>query len=181
MTMVIKPARFNIYLCAALTLALACGCEEFHKPKKERVVATLSLHLEQDPDGISDIEAASIYRSAPIEISVETQPFLDTRSLDEATLVDEPGGLFSIRLKFNWEGTAILDTITSSNPGKRIAIFGDFKDKRWLASPMVRKRISNGILIFTPDATHEEAERIVQGLNDVAKQMKEDNKHQSEF
>jgi preprotein translocase subunit SecD len=181
--MMIKPARcFNIYLCAALTLVLASGCEDFHKPKKEREVATVSLHLEQDPDGISDIEAASIYRSAPIVISVQTQPFLDSRSLDEASVLDEPGGLFSIRLKFNWEGIAILDTISSSNPGRRIAIFGDFKGKkRWLASPVVRKRISNGVLVFTPDATREEADSIVHGLNDVAKQMKEDNKHQSQF
>jgi preprotein translocase subunit SecD len=179
--MMIKAARFNTYLCAALTLMLACGCQEFHKPKKDRVVSTLSFHLEQDPDGISDVEVASIYRSAPIDISVETQPFLDSRSLDEATVLEEPGGLFSIRLKFNWEGTAILDTITSSNPGKRIAIFGDFKEKRWLACPMVRKRISDGVLVFTPDATREEADRIVKGLNDVAKQMKDDNKHQNQF
>jgi preprotein translocase subunit SecD len=179
--MMIKPARFNIYLCAALALALVCGCTEFHKSKKDREVATIQLHLEQDPDGISDVEAASIYRSAPIVISVQTEHFLDSRSLDEAALLDEPGGLFSIRLKFNWEGTAILDTITSSNPGRRIAIFADFKEKRWLASPMIQKRISNGVLVFTPDATRDEAEHIVRGLNDVAKQMKEDNKHQSQF
>ncbi len=78
--MMIKSARFNIYLCAALALLSVCGCRflpEWHKDKKE--VATVSLHMEADPDGISDITPVSIYRSQPIEVSVRKEPFLDSR------------------------------------------------------------------------------------------------------
>ncbi len=95
--------------------------------------------------------------------------------------MEEPGGLFSIRLKFNWEGTAILDSFTSSNPGRRIAIMGDFGGKRWLASPLIRQRISNGVLTFTPDATREEADKIVRGLNNVAREVKKGEKNESTF
>ena len=178
----IKLARFNIYLCATLALMLACGCVSFpHRDKEKREVATVSLNLEADPDGLSDIGPVSINRSDPIVVNVDKTAFLDSRDLEEATVVDEPGGLFSIRLKFNWEGAAILDSTTSSNPGKRIAVFGDFKEKRWLASPVIRQRISNGIFTFTPDATHEEAERIVRGLNNVAKEIKKGEKNESTF
>jgi preprotein translocase subunit SecD len=183
--MMIKLVRFNIYLCASLALLLACGCRLFphhdKDDKEKKEVATVALHLEADPDGISDIVPVSIYRSDPIVVSVSKEPFLDSRELDEASVVDEPGGLFSIRLKFNWEGAAILDSITSSNPGRRIAVSGDFQEKRWLASPIVRQRISNGVFIFTPDATHEEAERIVRGLNNVAKEMKKGDKRMQSF
>ena len=182
--MMIKPARFNIYLCAALALALACGCQLPHKSKEskeKKEVSTVSLHMEADPDGISDVVQVSIYRSAPIEVSVTKEPFLDSRDLEEAKVVDEPGGLFSIRLKFNWEGKAILDSTTSSNPGRRIGVYADFAEKRWLASPIVRQRISDGVLTFTPDATREEAERIVRGLNNVAKEMKKGEKDEEKF
>ena len=40
----------------------------------------------------------------------------------------------------------------------------------WLAAPMTNKRISDGVLVFTPDASREEADRIVLGLNNVAKE-----------
>lgn len=192
----IKPARFNIYLCAALALVLAAGCQssksqddkagkdstetkETKQEKKE--VSTVSLHMEADPDGISDVVPVSIYRSAPIQVSMTKEPFLDSRDLEEAKLIDEPGGLFSIRLRFNWEGAAILDSFTSSNPGRRIGVYGDFKDKRWLASPVIHQRISDGIMTFTPDATREEAERIVRGLNNVAKEVKNGEKNESKF
>jgi hypothetical protein len=46
-------------------------------------------------------------------------------------------------------------------------------ESRWLAAPIVRKRIGDGKLIFTPDATREECDTIVTGLNAVAKKVKE--------
>jgi preprotein translocase subunit SecD len=178
--MMIKRARFNIYLFAGMALLLTCGCDYF-RPKEKREVATVSLHLEEDPDGLRDIGPISVYRSSPVFVSVNKVAFMDSRQLESASVVDEPGGLFSVRLKFDWEGTAILDSTTSSNPGRRIAIDGDFKEKRWLAAPLIRRRISDGVLTFTPDMTHEEAERLVRGLNNVAEEMKKDNKHQSAF
>ena len=56
-----------------------------------------------------------------------------------------------------------------------IAIFSQFgeemKDYRWLAAPVINRRISDGVLVFTPDATREEAEEIALGLNNVAKKV----------
>ena len=37
---------------------------------------------------------------------------------------------------------------------------------------MITKVISNGRFVFAPDATREEAERIVRGLNNMAKKLK---------
>ncbi len=37
--------------------------------------------------------------------------------------------------------------------------------------PRINRRISNGELVFTPDATREEAERIVKGVNNVSKKI----------
>jgi hypothetical protein len=172
--------RFNIYLIAGLLLVSICGCSSpFHREKK--IAATITLHLEQDEDGISDIGPVTVGRSAPMVVSVDKSPFLDSSDLDAATVVDEEGGLFSIRLKFNWRGTSLLDAETSANPGKRIVIHASFGQKRWLAAPMIHQRIANGVLTFTPDCTREEADKLVEGLNNIAKEMKKEEQKEMNF
>jgi hypothetical protein len=65
-----------------------------------------------------------------------------------------------------------LDTVTTANKSKRIAILAIFPEKRWIAAPLINQRNASGVLTFTPDATREEAERIVRGLNNVAAQLR---------
>jgi hypothetical protein len=176
--MMINFARFNLYLCIAFTLIFAVACsspEEKKKKKEEKEVAFLDLHLEVNRDGSSDNEEVTINRSSPYTINVEKLAFVDSGDLDEAVVIDELGG-FVIRLKFNWRGTQLLDGVTSINHNKRIAVFGRFPDSRWLGSPIIHKRIANGVFSFTPDCSREEADRLVHGLNNVAKKTKKEDK-----
>lgn len=173
-------ARFNINLCAALALAvtLTSGCTMMAKHKEAKKATTLTFNLETDPDGLSEIKAIKVGRSSPVAINVNKEPFLDSGDVQEAKVIDDPGGLYSIRLKFNTRGTVMLDSVTSGNPGKRLGIYCVFGDKqRWIACPLVRRPINNGVLTFVPDATREECDRIVLGLNNIAKEMKDENKH----
>jgi hypothetical protein len=61
---------------------------------------------------------------------------------------------------------------TVDKPGRRVAIWSKWTEGRWLAAPQVRKPIEDGYIAFAPDATREEAERIVRGLNNVAIKLK---------
>jgi hypothetical protein len=45
-------------------------------------------------------------------------------------------------------------------------------ENRFLGAPLITKRITDGVFVFTPDATREEAERIVAGLNNVIAKLK---------
>ena len=178
----IRFGRFNIFLCGALLLLTAAGCrtEAEKKAKQEAKEATvIELHMETPADGQHDNGPVTIGREHPYTINIDRTPFMDGEFLDRAEVVDEPGGLFSIRLNFGWQGAALLDTMTSANPGKRIAVFCTFgkgeTNRGWIASPIVTRHISNGVFTFTPSTTHEQAERIVRGLNNVAKQVKKDN------
>src|SRR5579872_3327487 len=176
--MMIKFARFNTYLAAAIWLPLVCGCQspQSKKEKEEKKQATIiELHLEVNRDGAGDNEAVPIYRENPILVNVSKSPFVGGASVVGASVVDDEGG-FAIRLKFNWQGAVLLQEATTGNRDKRIAVFCNFGPSRWLASPVIRKGISDGIFTFTPDATREEAERIVRGLNNLAKKIKEDDK-----
>ncbi|MDB6124451.1 MAG: hypothetical protein JWQ71_3444 [Pedosphaera sp.] len=173
----IKFARFNIYLLALLALLTVCGCQSPER-KKKKEVTNIALHLETNQDGTERNEGVPIYRdkTAQFYINVEKDTFLDEGDIEEAKIVDELGG-FAIQLKFTWRGTQLLDGVTSSNRGKRIAVFARFsKDPRWLGAPIITKHISNGTFTFTPDASREEAERIVRGINNVAKEAKKMDK-----
>ncbi len=169
-------ARFNIYFCAALGLLLASGCQSDRGEKrKDKEGTLLELHAEVNRDGAEDNEPVPIFREHPVYVNVSKSAFVDSADLAEARVVDDLGG-FSIQLKFNWRGTLLLQSITTANRGKRIAVFANFGPKRWLASPVISKPISDGVLTFTPDATREEADRIVRGLKNVTAKLKKENK-----
>src|SRR5277367_5110375 len=143
--MKIRSARFNLNLFLALPLIFIAACSSPEK-KKEKAEAKeksyLDLHLEVNRDGSKDNEEITIGRTSPYTINVDKSAFVDSGDLDEAVVVDDIGG-FVIRLKFNWRGTQLLDGVTSANHNKRIAVFARWPETRWLASPVIHRRIAD--------------------------------------
>ena len=172
--------RFNTYLALAMAIALVGGCQSPERVRK-KAASTLRLHLEVKPDGTSFNSAVPIYRAAPVMINVEKTAFVDESSVAEAKVTDTPGG-FAIQIQFDQLGTRRLEEYSTARKGSRFAVFSQFGDAaaqaRWLAAPLVSHQITNGVFVFTPDATREEAERMVLGLNNVAREVK---KHTHEF
>ena len=172
--------RFNIYLLPLLAATLLCGCRTHSHAKddKEKKLATLRVHLEASSDDAFGGAKAQIYRAAPVELTIEKDPFLTEAHVESAQVVNVLGG-FDLQIKLNTEGTWLLQTYSAGNPGKHYAIFSQFVEKsnkgRWLAASMFGRVMSDGILQFTPDATHEEAEEIALGLNNMVKKFKKNN------
>jgi len=174
--MVVRSARFNIYLLCLALLASAGACRSPEK-KKEKQLAVIRLHLEAAPDGVGLSESVPISRANPILVNVDRGPILRESEVAEARVIEESLGGFLMQIRFNLRGTWLLEQYTATNPRKRLAIYAEFGEKlaehRWLAAPMIARRIADGVLTFTPDATREEAEQIAHGLNNVA--IKEGN------
>ena len=170
----IKFARFNTYLSCALGLLLFTGCRTMHK-KDKKEMATIELHMEVNQDGAGDNGPVPIGRDGLFQVNIDKTPFADTGNVTEAKLMDEVGG-FVIQLKFDLTGTTILDMMTTSYRGKRIAVMCKTDKERWVAAPIITRRISDGVFRFTPDTTREEGERIVKGLNNVVKELKKGDK-----
>lgn len=168
--MKIWVARFNIYLLIVAATCLA-GCKTTEEKKKDKEAATLRFHLEINPDGTERNSGVPIYRENPITVNVVRDPFLTEGDIDTVSVVDVIGG-FSIRVQFNRHGMLVLDMVSAANKGKRIGIQSLFVESRWLAAPVITRHIQDGVLVFTPDATREEAERIVRGVNNVVKKLK---------
>jgi hypothetical protein len=166
----IHPNRFNIYLLVALlAIGSTTGCKSFGKKKE---VTTLRFHLEVTPDGTDKNGPVPINRTDPIYVNVENQPFLSEGSITKASVIDVMGG-FAIFIQFDRQGTWLLEQYSVANKGRRVAIMSQFGEVRWLAAPIMTKRINDGTFVFTPDATRAEADRIVRGLNNVAKTIQE--------
>jgi preprotein translocase subunit SecD len=181
--MMIGRNRFNIYLLLPLTLLLAAGCRTNKDDKKaveSKMMANLRIHLEIPAEPMDFSVKVPVYRAKPVMVNVDKAPFLTENNLSEARLLDVLGG-FEIQLQFDRQGTWILEEYTTTNPGRRFAIFCAWegrdlkKEARWLSAPVIPKRVSNGILLFTPDASREESEDIVRGLNNAIKKHKKES------
>ena len=58
---------------------------------------------------------------------------------------------------------------SQANDGVPIEALSISADGRWLAAPLMVRRMAGGTLVFTPDASHAEMEPWVKGLNEAAK------------
>ncbi len=162
--------RFNLYLLPALAWLLLCGCSSMHHDKDP--VGIMRLHIESETSAAGTTKTITVVRSQPVEVNITIDPVLTETDVVSARLLDAPGG-FAVEVQFDETAAWRLEQYSAVNPGKHLAIFGQWTDKpadgRWLAAPIIARRIAGGKLTFTPDASHEEAEKWVKGLNAVGK------------
>jgi preprotein translocase subunit SecD len=175
--MLIRTAGFNIYLILALVLGATPGCMSPAR-KEKHFVSTLRLYLEARAEPLRTTETAEVYRAHPVHFTVDQNPFLNEGSVKEAKVIDTTGG-FALEIKFDRQGSWLLEQYTSANRNKHIVVSSQFVSPgeemlnhgRWLAAPQIQTHITDGVFVFTPDASREEAERIALGLNHVAQKL----------
>jgi hypothetical protein len=166
--------RFHFLLAAVAALLLA-GCATSRDPN-DKLSTRLRLHLEAQPNQMVPPKAITVYRENPQPISVESLYLLTEDNVVSAKVVDQMG-TFAIQITFDQWAIPLLDHNSSSWQGRRLAIqaqWGSKKDKetRWLAAPRLTQHITDGTIVFTPDATLEEAHEIVVGLNNDARKTR---------
>ena len=165
------PAAFNIYLLGVIAL-LGFGCAT---SKKDKELSTIRFHIETNPDATGRNTVAMIGRKEPFAVNVENAPFLTEAHVQHAAVVDALGG-YQIMIQFDRQGTWLLEQYSTASKEKRAAISSAFPEVRWLAAPRLTKRLTDGVIVFTPDATREEADRIVRGLNLMVKEIAKGNR-----
>jgi hypothetical protein len=176
--MMIRWNRFNINLLLVLALALLCGCQTTESKRNKKLLATLRLYQEVTPDASGRSEVITVHRDPLVMLNIGRAPFLGEGNVQSAKVLDVPGG-FALSIQFDHQGSWLLEQYTAASRGRRIAVFSQFMDPpekkvnqgRWLAAIKINNHITDGLFIFTPDATREEADRIALGLNNVAKKL----------
>ncbi len=160
-----RPAPFNINLLLAVLALLAAGCASLTSTNKEG--SSLKFHIETNTGDPSRTGIAAVGRARPVHITIDLDPVIFENHIERAAVVDTADGGFAIWIKFNEFGTVLFETITTAHRSKRLVIGSRFTEARWLAAPMIVGTEKTGVIIFTPDATRPEADRIVRGLNNL--------------
>lgn len=164
--------RFNIILLL-LALGPFTGCKTTEEKERGKQATFLRFHVEKNLDGTRHTTPVPVYRANPINVSIERDAALDEGFMKKAEIVTVDGfGNFAIKITFDEVGTQRLDYVTTMNKGRRLVIGARWTESRFLAAPMITKRITDGVFVFTPDASREESERIIEGLNNVIAKLK---------
>jgi len=167
--------RFNHILVAALLAWMLCGC--LTNMRNRQPMAALSIYLEFTTDNAAEVngmQSVSVLRSSPVLVTIAREPILTEANVVAAKVINTPEAP-AIEIRFDENGTWILEQYSATNPGRHFVINGKWgeklKESRYLAAPLITRRIANGILSFTPDMSREEANQFVLGLNNYAKQF----------
>jgi preprotein translocase subunit SecD len=165
-------SRFNLFLALIILAAGLCGCSTwFHKDKP---LAALRVHIELAPDTVAgpETQAVTVLRADPVKVTIDKTPILTEANLVGARVINTPEAP-ALEMRFDENGTWILEQYSASNPGRHFVIFGQWgkkaKDGRWIAAPIISQRINDGILSFTPDMSKAEAGQFIVGLSNSAK------------
>lgn len=170
--MKVYARRFNIFFALAMAAAFVCGCQT---DKKKDQVSVLRVHLQASQNTAGSTVPVTVLRSNPVSVTIAHDPILTEANIIAAKVIETPGG-FAVEIQFDESSSLMLEQYSSSNLGLHFVIFGQWgetaADGRWLAAPLITRRIATGQLAFTPDITRAQADRLVLGLNNVAKKTK---------
>ncbi|MFN0066951.1 MAG: hypothetical protein ACKVYV_04870 [Limisphaerales bacterium] len=154
-------------LLAGLLASAAEG--EKKKSKKPKDPEFLRIYFESPRDTTQRAMEAKVGRSSPMSITIEKLPILSEAHMKIVEVVDQGGGP-SLRITFNRMGKRLLENYTSTGVGRRLVVQTQFDDEaRWLGAPRIARRNAEGILVFAPDASSEELDRLVRGLTKAIK------------
>jgi len=170
----IRCGRFNIYFVLALVPTLFGGCRT-EEGRKLNALARIEFHMEIPKDATGRGTQIPVFRAHPVMFVVDKVPFLTESTLKEAKVV-ETMGTYALQLQFDSQGSMLLEQYTTANPTRHMAIFCQYSEApdykptagRWLGAPKINGRITNGRVLFTPDATLDETEQMALQLNNTA-------------
>ncbi len=116
---------------------------------------------------------SAVGRSGTLAFQVEKLPILNEVHVEQAALIEETG-THQVELKFNSLGARVLEAYSAAAVGKHFVVMTEIDgEARWIAAPLIRRRIGDGALRFVPDASREDMDRLVGGLNEaIAKNKK---------
>lgn len=154
------------------------------KKKEEKPAAMVRVFMETTDDGTAP--KVDVIRSRPLAVAITKQPFIDERDIVRAILLETPDGGFMMKLELTSHGKQSLEMATVSSNGRRMVVFSQWTmdgvekpEERWLAAPLIRTPLHDGVMVFSMDCNREEANRIVDGINNVAIKLKNQPKNKS--
>ena len=168
--MKIQRNAFNTYLLVALCSVWLGGCAS---PQRSKDAPVVRVYLEVPRDATGNQIAVPIGRRPLFEVWVQPAPFLTEFHVKRVEVRDDKLGGYELVLEFNRQGRWLLDEVSTANKGRRAVVFlisGELQ--HFTAAPIIKDRIGNGIMVFTPDMTRSEAETFATKMNEEEAKQK---------
>lgn len=162
-----------------ISVALMClnGCSTATSSKNSAFVAMFVETKTENPELARRIEW---FQSDPRQAWLEANPiFQPLQHMEHAEVVKSPDGIHAIQMKFNTRGKRLLEDVTTARVGRRFFLMAWYRHKpddkemkpRCIGVKYIEKPNSTGQFVFLPDTSEEEAKRLTDGFNSVAKKI----------
>jgi len=147
-------------LCLTLVALAASGCAAVHNVFHKEEVTAVRIHEQVDAATPPQYSSVADIPQANLKLTISLFPTLSENNVLSAALYDTAGGK-AILLRFD-----IHDECTTRNRGRYLVTI---IDNHPVAAWLVDHRIENGQFLVEGDFTDEEAKRVVDILNKMAK------------
>ncbi|MBL9137822.1 MAG: hypothetical protein JNK85_18280 [Verrucomicrobiales bacterium] len=168
-------ACINLVLALFVAASASAGPDPaptLHAARKPKAVKRFRVHVESKHDIPERSLIVELGKPNPVKFTAEKLPILNEVHVTKAALLDEIGG-FKVQISFNTLGAKILESYTAAAAGRHLLIMTEIDgEARWLGAPLIRRRLGDGVLEFVPNATREDMERMVSGLNKEVRKNK---------
>lgn len=166
-------ACINLVLTLWAAASLSASADsDLHLAKRKKDVKRFRVHVESKHDIPERSLVVELGKPNPVKFNAEKLPILNEVHVTKAALLDEIGG-FKVQITFNTLGAKILESYTAAAAGRHLLIMTEIDgEARWLGAPLIRRRLGEGVLEFIPNASREDMERMVNGLNKEVRKNK---------
>jgi preprotein translocase subunit SecD len=155
-------------MIGALAVALLAGCAAIASLKgvqRGHVDTSVQFYEQSDSALPAENVRTVIVPHTTLELTINPFPTLTEQDVQSAELYNTSGGK-AIFLRFDPHGEIMLDEMTTRTRGRYVVVM---VNNRPVGAWLVNQRIINGQFLIEGEFTDEEAQKIVDDLNKLAK------------
>ncbi len=173
--------KLQLLLSLLSTLILAIGCNYAnYSVETKRNKAQFAFFIEGFPRQGEETKLLKFHQAKPKFIHIDPNPVLkgDSGMLTSSKVIDTEDGLHAIQLDFTTLGQSVMEHITTNYRARRLYVVvaqSDVQSKtnkiimRCIGAKYIQQTVSAPYMVFTPDASREESENIVNLANKTLK------------
>ena len=158
-----------------MVIVLISGCNYPVETKRNK--AQFAFYIEEFPQQEAKTMPLKVYQASPKMVHVAPKPVLvgGPGMLKDTQVVDTQDGLHAIQLNFTTRGQALMEYLTTNYRDRRLYVVIAQSDhsktngvnSRCIGVSYIRGTVRGSTMIFTPDASREESESIVELVNET--------------
>ena len=171
--------RSHLIIAAFVLLTSLLGCVRKYSVDTDRDKAQLALFIQGFPKQGEDTKLLKVYQAKPKLVYIDPKPVMrgDSGMITSSKVINTQDGLHAIQLDFTTLGQSVMEHITTNFRARQLYIVLAKNDDHsktnkvrmtCIGSHYINRTFSSP-LVFTPDASREESEKITKLLNNTLK------------